>query len=53
MDREDCIRINCSLMQAASPLLGEPHLSNDELTHKEVYEQAQGCKKDGLVGNRT
>ena len=48
-DREYCICFDCSLTQAAPLLLGEPYLGDDELTNKEVNEQARGCRKDDPV----
>ena len=38
-NQEDCICVNSSLAQAASILLGEPHLGNDGSTHQKVHEQ--------------
>ena len=51
--REDCIRLYCIFTQAAPLLLGKSYLGDDGPTHKEVYKQAQGCRKDDLVCDRT
>ena len=46
MDQEDCICLYYSFTQATPLHLGKSYLGDDEPTHEEVYEQAQGCRKD-------
>ena len=50
-DRKDRICTNSSFTQTVTVLLGEPYPSNDGPTHQEVYEQAQGSRENGLMGN--
>ena len=53
MHREDCIRFDCSFTQVVPLLPDEPYLGDDRPTYKEVDEQAQGYRKDDLVGYQT
>ena len=51
-DREDCIRVNSSLMQITAVLSSEPYPGNDEPTYQKVHEQTWGSRKNGSVGNQ-